>query len=672
MAEVWPDANVSEDNLRQHIRALRQKLSNTSGAYRYIRTIPNRGYIFVADVVIHGDAEPRPAPPGEVEPLTQQTEQHQQPVQLAETSVSASSSASSPAARRGSWHTPWLIAALAMAVLIIGLVVVHFSGPALSRPVAVGRLLVRSTSEGTTPTRIALSHPPDFLAVGRSGDRVFATSAYGHTLSIIETKDGTVRTIALPRDGGPLAVGPDDLVYVGSLVNGVMVVDVGAGRVLPKILQTGGPVWSMALTPDASKLFLAMGPAGLKRLSPGSGELVQLSDRACPEHLEIDRQGQHLYLAYQCSGPGGRRGHDSVEIFDVKREVSIGIISGPPMVGGPPSVSSDGKLVLLNGQDACWTSSYDHVGCAAVPTHVFHLVRPSDGQILHTFAFPITVNGAARFLDNARFVVAGRAVSVLNVTNFNTLEKLELDTAADDLVLTPDGRGAYLGFRGSQSILYLRLQDASCAPPQDGLAMFFAADGSFDDAITLNALVPHGDVRFVPGKVGQALFLNDGSFLSIPSTGHYQVGRQEFSIAMYAKFAQSGGERVLIDWSNQKAGSGITLLKSADDRLVFHSLQSSSPLRSLTSIESGAWYQITVTRTDQAITLYINGRAEASGGAPPRLSHAIDSPVLIGARSPGQPSYNGWIDELAFYNRALTADEVKTLYEQREAGPCKP
>jgi hypothetical protein len=46
-------------------------------------------------------------------------------------------------------------------------------------------------------------------------------------------------------------------------------------------------------------------------------------------------------------------------------------------------------------------------------------------------------------------------------------------------------------------------------------------------------------------------------------------------------------------------------------------------------------------------------------------------PLFLGARSPGQPSFHGWLDEIAFYNRPLTAKEVEDLYQLRESGPCK-
>src|SRR5580700_10657612 len=48
-AAVWPDTHVTDDNLRQHVRALRQ-LGKDPNGQEYIRNVPNRGYFLAATV----------------------------------------------------------------------------------------------------------------------------------------------------------------------------------------------------------------------------------------------------------------------------------------------------------------------------------------------------------------------------------------------------------------------------------------------------------------------------------------------------------------------------------------------------------------------------------------------------------------------------------------------
>jgi DNA-binding beta-propeller fold protein YncE len=565
---------------------------------------------------------------------------------------------------------PALLASAAAVLPAIGLLPSGIFGPGIKPYPSFGRLLPRATSEGWRPKQVTLSHQPAYLAISPRGDKVFATDDHGRTLSILSTADNSVRTLTLPRDAGPLAVSRNGKLYIGSPVEGIMTVDMETGQLRPGLIATGGPIRGMAMTPDGGKLFLALSGNGLKRLSTGSGKLVVVSDRICPERLEMDRQGERLYVAYQCSGPTGWPGHDSVEIFDVEREVSLGFVNGLPMVGGQPFVSPDGKLALLDGSDACSAPQYDHKGCASVPGRVFHLLRPSDRQILHTFEAPVGV-APARFLDNSRFMLRGNEVSVVDAARYNVLERWNNGAGCSPtaIVFTPDGRRAYLGCEQNK-ILVLQPEGAECSPPQPGLVMLYSADGTTEDAAGITELTPYGNPGYKPGRVGQAFFLDGSSYLSTPLTGNFKFALHDSTVALYVKFAGLAGEMTVADWTAENPRRGIRLLKSAGNRFALQSWPGGSSLESKTPVNPNIWYHLAVTRTGQDLTLYVNGEPEARG-TPPQPFNALTQPSLfLGAQS-GTPSFHGWLDEIAFYNLALTAEEVKTLYRLRESGPCK-
>ena len=54
LSSLWPDTVVEENNLTQHISALRRALGEKPDQHRYIATIPGRGYKFVAEVSKQG------------------------------------------------------------------------------------------------------------------------------------------------------------------------------------------------------------------------------------------------------------------------------------------------------------------------------------------------------------------------------------------------------------------------------------------------------------------------------------------------------------------------------------------------------------------------------------------------------------------------------------------
>lgn len=52
MAAIWPDTIVEENNLNQNISALRRILGETPGEWRYIATVPGKGYRFLPEARI--------------------------------------------------------------------------------------------------------------------------------------------------------------------------------------------------------------------------------------------------------------------------------------------------------------------------------------------------------------------------------------------------------------------------------------------------------------------------------------------------------------------------------------------------------------------------------------------------------------------------------------------
>lgn len=95
-----------------------------------------------------------------------------------------------------------------------------------------------------------------------------------------------------------------------------------------------------------------------------------------------------------------------------------------------------------------------------------------------------------------------------------------------------------------------------------------------------------------------------------------------------------------------------------------------------TSISSGEWYHIAISRDSSGSRVYLNGRLDQTAeiiGGPPGGIH-----LQIGARN-NNYCFQGIIDEVAIYKRALKAEEILEDYnavksridEQRKAGASK-
>jgi DNA-binding beta-propeller fold protein YncE len=313
-------------------------------------------------------------------------------------------------------------AALLFVVVVVALIVAVLVATRGSRDIATvraaprtGRVFAESTSEGKTPTRLNVGYDIGWLLVTPDGGTLYAIELSGRTVAAVGVDNLQIkrrfqlphaaRGAVLSRDGKHMYISsPDDL---------VMIVDADRGKV-ERLIPTGGPIFDLAVTPDQKKIFLAMGSEGLKRIQMPSGDVTALSAIACPLFVTMDGEGKRLFATYQCSGPGGREGHDVVEIYDPISEKRLAVIGDLPMVGGRPSISPDGNLIVLDGSDACITEKYDHAGCAVVPSLVYHLVRTSDGGVLKSFARPTDTLGVSFSPDGSRLIFGGDRLVVLD------------------------------------------------------------------------------------------------------------------------------------------------------------------------------------------------------------------------------------------------------------------
>lgn len=76
------------------------------------------------------------------------------------------------------------------------------------------------------------------------------------------------------------------------------------------------------------------------------------------------------------------------------------------------------------------------------------------------------------------------------------------------------------------------------------------------------------------------------------------------------------------------------------------------------------WYMFTgVADADKSIKLYVNGQLVASSSFTGELIDPDNKQFTIGGRTIGLYNFNGTIDEVMIYNRALSGDEIELLYE---------
>jgi hypothetical protein len=93
-------------------------------------------------------------------------------------------------------------------------------------------------------------------------------------------------------------------------------------------------------------------------------------------------------------------------------------------------------------------------------------------------------------------------------------------------------------------------------------------------------------------------------------------------------------------------------------------------------VADGAWHLVTVTvdrSTPFGGTFYVDGEAPIPFDPTVRTGSLDNgSPLRVGLRSSTETgAFQGLVDEVALWNRALTPDEVASLYRAGRAGLCR-
>jgi len=156
---------------------------------------------------------------------------------------------------------------------------------------------------------------------------------------------------------------------------------------------------------------------------------------------------------------------------------------------------------------------------------------------------------------------------------------------------------------------------------------------------------------------GLSDFLNLG-------TSNFNIN-QEITVSLWFKPISLGSEQVLIARGNQQPYE----IKISSDKITA-SFNSAADLQQSSALISDRWYHIVFSyKENQFAGLYINGNLEASD----ILSGISNDPTKntnIGRRElpAGQEAYfQGSIDDVMLYNRALSSEEAKNIYLKQKS-----
>jgi hypothetical protein len=272
--------------------------------------------------------------------------------------------------------------------------------------------------------------------------------------------------------------------------------------------------------------------------------------------------------------------------------------------------------------------------------------------------------------DGSRAILSGLGIRVVDAVRFTTLERLEPTPGPSGygrVTLTANGTRAYLPHYNPDEIGVFDLIPRACEPPAAGLAGFWPADGTTDDAHDGAPAELKNGAKFAPGRIGQAFRLDGGNdFVRIRKPAGTGISTIEGTIAAWVKFAKVGVEMSIADRFAPGGEIGWRLFTEPSGHFVFCLAGGTGCVSSTTIASAGRWYHVAGVRIASDLVLYVNGASEGSKRLAPPLAAdgANDHPILnLGASQAPGAFLAGLIDEVVLYRRGLNAADVRQLVE---------
>ncbi|MFH1187102.1 MAG: DUF2341 domain-containing protein [Candidatus Levyibacteriota bacterium] len=247
--------------------------------------------------------------------------------------------------------------------------------------------------------------------------------------------------------------------------------------------------------------------------------------------------------------------------------------------------------------------------------------------------------------------------------------------SADQVKLDYSSRGSIKGIStqiGSDNQLYFALSN--------GLVGYWKQDeatwsGTLSEVIDSSGNSNHGQAQGATGAKAyptSAKFGNGGYFdgiddyVQVPDSTTLKFGTADFTISGWVKHAVSLGgiHRGIYTKGSSGTGTGEFSFYIASDtnklRLIVDG--GSSFVDGTKTLNDNTWHHVIVERNGNTVNLYVDGQLDKTqSNFFTGLNFNSASAVKIGLRD-GSRFFDGKIDEVRVYNRALSSGEVSALY----------
>ena len=198
--------------------------------------------------------------------------------------------------------------------------------------------------------------------------------------------------------------------------------------------------------------------------------------------------------------------------------------------------------------------------------------------------------------------------------------------------------------------------------------VWYKLDGNLDDATTNGYTATPTSITYTTGVNGQSASFNGISSKIITDVKPSPVLGFTASLWIFAPDGSSGARYLVQQWHAAGAGNsswGIVQTTANILRFATYSVSSRTHTTLYTSNHNdGTWHHLVMTYFDSTIKWYFDGSLAGSvvGNS---MQESTNYYVIIGVEG---TSYHwlGEIDDVLIFEKALSAEDIKQIYEWRE------
>ncbi len=200
----------------------------------------------------------------------------------------------------------------------------------------------------------------------------------------------------------------------------------------------------------------------------------------------------------------------------------------------------------------------------------------------------------------------------------------------------------------------------------EGLISFWTFDeatiegGTLKDIWGNNDGTIEGDAKTGAGKIAEAMELDGaGDYVNIAQPQDIPGGNDTYAIEawFYADIMKIGG---IIGWGTWGAGNQVNALRIGTDVSGFRHYWWGNDLDKATGDISGDWHHVVAQFDGRIRSLWMDG--EMINSDQPAGHNAQIADVNIGVTNNRTEFWDGKLDEMRLYNRALDEDEIVQNY----------